>query len=72
MWQEIRDKGVKEVAKVGKRWQWIGEGWLMDECHLPIGHWSCPMRCKGLSDATSGFRETLSGHSNKESQGCKA
>jgi hypothetical protein len=33
------------------------EGWQMDECHHSIGHWSCPMRCKGLADTSSGFRE---------------
>ena len=58
MWQRIRDKEVNEVARDDKRWQGMGEGWRMDGCHLPIGHWSCPMKCKGLSDASSGFWKT--------------
>ena len=61
MWQEIRDKGEKEVAKDGKRWEGMDEGWQMDEWHHPIGHWSCPMRCKRLPEATSRFWKALSG-----------
>ena len=37
------------------------EGWQMDECHHSIGHWSCPMRCKGLADTSLGFSETSEG-----------
>jgi hypothetical protein len=44
-----------EVAKVDMRWQEMEKGWHMDECHHPIGHWFCSMRCKELSDASLRF-----------------
>ena len=43
------------------RWQGMEEGWQMDECPHSIGHWSCPMRCKGLADTSLGFSETSGG-----------
>ena len=43
------------------RWQGMEEGWQMDECPHSIGHWSCPMRCKGLADTSSGFWEASGG-----------
>jgi hypothetical protein len=44
------------------------EGWQMDECLHSIGHWSCPMRCKGLADASLGFWEA-SGRGFEEGKG---
>ena len=71
MWQGIKDKGVKEVAKDGKKWQRIEEGWQTNKCHLLICHWSYSMRLQELSEATSRFLETSMGHSNKKSYNCK-
>jgi len=44
------------------------EGWQMDEYHHSIGQWSCPMRCKGLSNASLGFWRT-SGDGFEEERG---
>lgn len=62
-----RDK----VAKDDMRWQGMEEGWQMDECHHSIGHWFCPMRCKGLSDASLGFWKTSEGRFEQEKVGLK-
>ena len=47
------------------------EGWQMDECHHSIGHWSCPMRCKGLADTSLGFSETSEGGFEQGKRGLK-
>ena len=60
-----------EVTKDDMRWQGMEEGWKMDECHHSIGHWFCPMRCKGLFDASLGFWKILGGVFEKRMLGLK-
>lgn len=60
-----------EAAKDDMRWQGMEEGWQIDKCHLPICHWSCPMRFKGLVEANLGLWEASRGGFEKEKGGCK-
>ena len=54
------------MVKDDMRWEAMGEGWQMDECPHSIGHWSLPMRYKGLADTSLGFWETSGGEFEQE------